>query len=214
VSEGQGCREKALKLLAAENACIKPDSARRRLWKLVRDLRALEKGISRELEVGELMVAFNEWHRLSQPFLNPAKTRDEYLTAFLAAFRKVRVPTGEGETNKKALEAVSKLPASKLPMIPGMPDALETLRRFAALHCEMSRLCGGNTYFLSCRDTAKAVPGTSYQAASEINRALERLGVVRIVHLGDSRPNGKATEFRCLLSQSEKGAEADPGIEI
>jgi hypothetical protein len=214
VSEGQACREKALKILATHNACTKPDSARPRLWQLVRDLRAAEKRLNRELQVAEMMIAFDEWHRRSQPFLDPAHTRDDYLPTFLAAFRKVRVPTGEGETNKKALEAVSQLPASKLPIIPGMPDAPESLRRVAALHREMSRICGGNTYFLSCRDAAKAVPGLSYQAACDINGALERLRVVKIVRLGDSRPNGKASEFRYLLSQSEDGAEEHSEIEI
>jgi CHC2 zinc finger len=205
VSNGQG-REKALKALAARNACTKPNSARERLWKLVRDLKAVEKGIHRELEVAELLPAFNEWHRVSQPLLDPAKTRDDYLPAFLAALRKVRVPTGEGETNKKALEAVSKLPLSELPMIPGIPDAPESWRRVAALHCEMSRRSGGNTYFLSCRDTAKADPSLSHQSAYNINLALARLGVIGIVCVGDARPNGKASKFRYPLAQTEDGA--------
>ena len=205
VSNGQG-REKALKALAARNACTKPNSARERLWKLVRDLKAVEKGIHRELEVAELLPSFNEWHRVSQPLLDPAKTRDDYLSAFLAALRKVRVPTGEGETNKKALEAVSKLPLSELPMIPGIPDAPESWRRVAALHCEMSHRSGGNTYFLSCRDTAKADPSLSHQSAYNINLALARLGVIGIVCVGDARPNGKASKFRYPLAQTEDGA--------
>jgi CHC2 zinc finger len=211
MSNGQG-REKALKALAARRACTEPNSARERLWQLVRDLKAVEKGINRELKVAELVPVFNEWHRLSQAFLDPAKTREDYLASFLASLRKVRVPTGEGETNKKALEAVSKLPVSELPMIAGMPDAPESWRRVAALHREMSRRSGGNTYFLSCRDAANAFPGMSYQGACDLNRALERLGVVKIVRIGDRRPNGKASKFRYLLSQTEDGApQAEKG---
>jgi hypothetical protein len=205
MSNGQG-REKALKALAARNACTEPNSARERLWQLVRDLKAVEKGINRELDVAELVPAFNEWERLSEPFLDSAKTREDYLAALLASLRKVRVPTGEGETNKKALEAVSKLPSSELPVIPGMPDAPETWRRVAALHCEMSRRSGGSTYFLSCRDAANAFPGLRYQAASDINHLLERLGVIKIVRVGDARPKGKASKFRYLLAQTENGA--------
>jgi hypothetical protein len=119
------------------------------------------------------MIAFNEWHRRSQAFLDPAKTREHYLTEFLAGFRKVRVPTSKGDTINKALEVVLKLPVSKLPEISGIPDAPESLCRLAALHHEISRLTGGNTHFLSCRDAAKACPGLSYQLANEINRALE-----------------------------------------
>src|SRR5262249_53567273 len=59
MSNGQG-PEKVLKSLAARNACKEPNTARKRRFKLVRDLRAIEKGIGRELEIAELMVAFNE----------------------------------------------------------------------------------------------------------------------------------------------------------
>jgi hypothetical protein len=70
----------------------------------------------------------------------------------------------------------------------------------------MSRRSEGDTYFLSCRDAAKAAPGMSYQAACDINRALERLGVIKTVRVGDQRPNGKASEFRYLLPQTEDEA--------
>src|SRR5262249_1410611 len=82
-----GEKEEALKALAARNACTERNTARKRRFKLLRDLRALEKGIGRELEIAELLVAFNEWHRVSQPFLDPAKTPDYYLAAFLAELR-------------------------------------------------------------------------------------------------------------------------------
>jgi hypothetical protein len=215
MSNGQGLNgetEKVLKTLAAHNACTERNTARKRRFKLVRDLKAIETGIGRELEIADLMVAFNEWHRLSQPFLDPAKTRDDYLAAFLAELGKVRLPTGEGNTLKKALETVSKLLVSELPVIPGWPDAPESWRKIAALHRELSRLAGGKTYFLSCRDTAKASPGLSYQQACDINRALERLGVIKIVRAGDSRPGGKASQFRYLLSQTEDRApQAEEG---
>jgi len=80
-------------------------------------------------------------------------------------------------------------------MIPGYPNAPESWRRVAALHRELSWSCRGNTYFLSCRDGARAHPGLSYQAVSDINHTLERLGVIKVVRVGDQRPNGKASEF-------------------
>jgi hypothetical protein len=136
VSAGHG-PEMVLKTLAAKNACTGRNSARKRLWKLVRDLRAIEEGIGRGLEIANLMVAFNEWHQRSQPFLDPAKTLEHYLAEFLAGFRKVRVPTGKGDTINKALEAVSDRSADELPVIPGIPDAPESYRRLAALHHEI-----------------------------------------------------------------------------
>jgi len=132
------------------------------------------------------MPAFNEWHRLSQPFLDPAKTRDDYLAAFLAELGKVRVPTGEGDTLNKVRENVSKLPLSELPVIPGMPGAPESWRRLTALHRELSRRCANGIYFLSYRDAAKVCEGVSYQQAHTITGALVRLGVSRL--LAKARP--------------------------
>jgi hypothetical protein len=199
MSNGQGL-EKELKALAARNVCTERNTAKKRRWKLARDLKAIEKGIGRELEIGELMPAFNEWHRVSQPFLDPGKTRDDHLASFLAELRKVRVPTGEGDTLNKALETVAKLSPDELPVIPGIPEAPESWRRLAALHRELSHLSGGETYFLTCRDAAKAFPGLSHQTAYNINLALARLGMIKIVRAGDSRPGGKASQFRYLLS--------------
>jgi hypothetical protein len=167
-------------------------------------LRAVEERIARPLSNGGLIQVFNEWYRLSQTFLDPGKTREDYLAMFLAEPGKVRVPTGECDTIRKALETVSKLADSELPVI---PDAPENWRRLAALHRELSRLAANGTYFLSYRDAAKVCDGLSHQFAHTITFALARLGVIKIVRKGQARLNGgKAAEFRYLLSQTENGA--------
>ena len=203
MSNGQGL-EKELEGLATRNACSERNTDRERRWQLVRDLRAVEERIGRKLTNGELMQAFNEWYRVSQAFLDRGKTREDYLAMFLAELTKVRIPTGEGETIKKALECVSKLSVSELPVILGVADALESWRRIAALHRELSRLATNKTYFLSCRDAAKVYQGLSKSEAATINRALARLEVIEIVRVGDQRRNGKASQFRYLLPQTEK----------
>jgi hypothetical protein len=137
-------------------------------------------------------------------FLDRRRTFDDYLAAFLAKPAKVRIPTGEGDTLNKALKAVAKLSVSELPAIPGIPDALESLRRVAALHRELSRLCGGKKYFLTCRDAAKASSGLSHQKAYNINLALGQLGVIEVVRAGDPRPGGRASYYRYLLPQTGK----------
>jgi hypothetical protein len=199
MSNGQG-PEKELKSLAARNACNQRNTAKKGLWQIARDLRAVEKRIGRKLSNSELALTFDEWHRLSQPCLDPKKTRDDYLAAFLAKPAKVRIPTGEGDTLNKALETVAKLSPDELPVIPEIPHASERLRGVAALHRELSRLCGGKTYFLTCRDTAKVFPGLSHQAAWNINDALAQLGVVEVVRAGDPHPGGRASQFRYLLA--------------
>src|SRR5215471_12033116 len=169
-----------LRALASRNACTERNTARKRRFKLVRDLRAVEKGIGRELDIGELMPVFDEWHRLSQPFLDPVKTHDDYWIAFLAELEKVRVPTGEGAL-AKALDNVSKLSLDQLPVIPGYANAPEKCRRLMALHRELHRLSANGSYFLSYRDAAKACNGLSHQEAHTITvGVLVRYGVVKI----------------------------------
>jgi hypothetical protein len=207
VSEGQGL-ETELKDLAARNACAKRSSARKRQWQLARDVKAFELRLARGLNNAELMQVFNEWFRLSQPFVNLAKPQGDYFAAFLKQLTKVRVPTGGGAITE-ALEGVLKLSDSDLPVIPDYADAPTSWRRIAALHRELSRRSTktDKTYFLTCRDAAKAVPGMNHQTAYDINFALVRFGVIEIVRVGDPRPKGKASEFRFLLSQRENGAE-------
>ena len=191
--------EKRLMELASCNACIAPNTARKRRWKLLRDLHALQKRISRNVASDELIKTFEEWYRVSQPNLDRKKTRNDYLAAFLAELGKVRVPTGEGDALKKALGHVLTFSVFDLPVLPEMAHAPDSWRRLAALHRELARQSANDTYFLSCRDAAKAHPSLNKDSANTINRALDRLGVIKLLHVGDSRPGGNASEFRYLL---------------
>jgi hypothetical protein len=188
--------EKELEELAKSNACITRHTARTRRWKLERDLIAVEKRISRKLRSEELMKTFNKWHRTSLPHLDPKKTRDVYLGAFLAELGKVRVPTGEGEALKRALASISTL---SLPELPEIDDVAESWRVLGALHRELARQSANGTYFLSCRDAAKAHQSLNKDSANTINHALAQLGVITPVRVGENRPGGKASEFRYLL---------------
>ena len=195
--------------LALRNACTKRDTGRRKRWQLERDLKAVGKRIARELNLEELIPTFEKWYSLSRPHLDPKKNRDDYLAKFLAELGKVRVPTGEGEALKKALERVSTLSVPELPILPQMAEAPETWRRLAALHRELARQSANGTYFLSCRDAAKAHPGLNKDSANTINHALIRLGVIEPVRVGDARPGGKASEFRYFLPLSGQADEID-----
>src|SRR5262249_42516895 len=126
-----------LKVLAAHNACTGSMRPEESSWQLARDLKAVAKRIGRKLSVVELMLTFDEWHQLSEPFLHAEKTRDQYWMDFLAQLQKVRVPAGEGTINE-ALQYVSKLTEAELPVIPGYSNGLEP-RRIAALHRELAR---------------------------------------------------------------------------
>jgi hypothetical protein len=217
VSEGQvldGELDKLLKTLAAQNACTQLNTARTRRFKLLRDLKATQKQIRRKLQPGELTIAFDEWHRLSLPFLDSAKTRDHYEAKFLSEFSKVRFATGDGRL-MAALESVAKLSPDQLPEIPDKPNAPENWRRLAALHCELSRLRGKPTHFLAYRDAARVFDGMSHQEAHAITGALETLGVIKIVSKGKKGLNSKkAAEFRYLLRDTEGAEEEDAGFDL
>lgn len=202
VSNGQGL-EKELQALAAECACTRAeDRASGKLFELARGVKALEKQSGWRLETSERLFVFTKWHDASQSFLDHTK---DYLAEFLAGIPKVRVPRGEGDTINKAVEKVLKLSVFELPTIVQVPGAPETWRRIFALHCELSGVSTkkGKTYFLSSRDAAKVCPGLSHQTAANIDLALAEVGAIEVVRAGDKRKGGKATEFRCLLPQSD-----------
>jgi CHC2 zinc finger len=211
VSNGQGIDkelEKELKGLAASNACTRAgDRAQRKRFKLARDVRGFEVELGRKLDTPELVLY--EWHRFSQPFLNPAETRDDHLAAFLAELAKVREPTSEADKLQKALENILKLLPDQLPTLSSVPEKFrEKYRRLGALHREMSRLCEGKIYFISYRDAAKVCDDLSHQEAHTITYGLVTLGVIEIVSKGKAGVNSrKAAEFRYLLSQGENGAQ-------
>jgi CHC2-type zinc finger protein len=214
VSEGH-YRHPALKGYAVLNACTEPNTAKKRRWNLLRELKALESRIGRPLEMAEVLVSFDEWHRRSLPFLDPAKTRADYLAAFLGELGKVRVPWGEGETLRKAMENVLKLSLHQLPAIPSLPEAPETWRRLLALHRELSRLSANGIYFLSYRDAAEVCGGLTHQSAHTITAALETLGAIKIVAKGKAGSTSrKAAEFCYLLSHDDNGAQADHDGEV
>jgi hypothetical protein len=203
VSEGQGLEEE-LKRLATANACTCAEAkAEKKRFKLARDLRGLQRKIGRKLTTAEMRVASDEWERISLPFLD--WNGDDHFAMLVAEVTKVRVPTGEGDTLNKALEAVSKLPDADLPEIPGYKDARKAMRKLAALHREISRLSGGTVYFLSYRDAAKVYDGLNSSSAHTTTLALECFGVIKIVSKGKAGLNSrKAAEFRYLLPIEQK----------
>jgi len=129
--------------------------------------------------------------------LDPKKARDDYVTAYFSELGKVRVPSGEGGALNRALDRISSVPPVDLPEL---ADAPESWRKVATLHRELARQSANGTYFLGCRDAAKAHHSLNKDSANNVNHALAQLGVIVPVRVGDARPGGKASEFRYLLS--------------
>jgi hypothetical protein len=189
--------EKELVELARRHACCTSGTARKQRWKLLRDVAALEKRIFRKLTPTEHMKTVEIWYSTSKPYLDPKKARDDYVTAYFSEVGKVRVPKGEGEALNRALDRILSVPLVDLPEL---VDAPESWRKVATLHRELARQSANGTYFLGCRDAAKADHSLNKDSANNINHALAQLGVIVPLRVGDARPGGKASEFRYLLS--------------
>jgi hypothetical protein len=188
--------QKELVELARRHTCCTSDTAREKRWKLLRDVAAVEKHILRKLTPTEHMKIVEAWYSASEPHLDPKKTRDDYIAAYFGEMGKVRVATGEGEALNRALAQISSVPLVDLSEF---VDAPESWRKVATLHCELARQSANGTYFLGCRDAAKAHHSLNKDSANNVNRALAQLGVIESVRIGDARPGGKASEFRYLL---------------
>lgn len=209
VSRGQevnGKLENELQSLATSNACMDAkDVPEEKRFKLARDIRGLEERRGQELTAGEVTETCTQWHWLSGSYAG--NTCAYHLENLLAELTKVRVPTGEGNTLNKALEAVSRLSVSELPSMPGLPEADEARRRLLALHRELARLSTSGKYFLSYRDAAKVHHSLSHQDAHTITHAFARLGMIKLVSKGKAGVNSrKAAEFRNLLPDTAKAA--------
>ena len=189
--------QKELNELAERHACGASGTARDQRWRLLRDVAALEKRISRKLTASEHMKTVETWYSASKPNLDPKKMRDDYITAYFGEISKVRVPTGEGKALNRALACISTVPLVDLPELVNAP---ESWRKVATLHRELARQSANGTYFLGCRDAAKADHSLNKDSANNINHALAQLGDIVPVRVGDARPGGKASEFRYLLS--------------
>ena len=205
--------EEELKALGAKNACTPGCSVSKRQFKLARGLKAFARRTGHQLTPAEIRIASDEWCRLSEPFLDPAKSPEDYFISLLAQITKVQKPTGE-DTITEALAAVAKLSASELPTIPKWPDAPENVRRVVAVHRELHRRSTkpDKRYFLDYRHAAEAGKGLTPQKAHDITSVLSDFGVIEFVSKGKPGMNsGKAAEFRYLVSDSENGAEEDDG---
>ena len=210
--EGQSL-EAELRALAVKNACTPGCSVSKRQFKLARGLKALARQINCQLTPAEIRIASDEWCRLSQPFLDPEKSREDYFISLLAQITKVQKPTGE-DTITEALAAVAKLSESELPTIPKWPDAPENVRRVVAVHRELHRCSTepDKRYFLDYRHAAEAGKGLTPSKAHDITSVLPDFGVIEFVSKGQPGMNsGKAAEFRYLLPMNENGAEEDDG---
>ena len=223
VNSGNGQHESyplstELKAIGSKNACTEKEvawkgAATRSQFQLVRDLAAQEKKLGRKLQADEIRIASDAWRESS----NTEVGSYECFEAILATLDKVRIPTGEGETLRKASEALAKIPDAELPVIPGAPDAPVTRRKVLAFHREVDRFSNGKTYFLSCRSIAKAT-GLSIQGASNATKALVRLGHLHVAPGWKVGPGVRATRFlrnteltKDTSTSGEQGDKVDRG---
>jgi hypothetical protein len=126
---------------------------------------------------------------------------DKHLAHFLREIDKVKKPIGGDVAFRRMIQTVAKLPVDELPVISGFEDGGPiSWRRIAALHRELAKQANGGVYKLSCRDTADALEGWSFQDAFALNDALVEAGVITKAENGAAgKRKGVATKWRYLL---------------
>jgi len=130
---------------------------------------------------------------LSQPYLDPEQTEDDYFSEFMANYRRAKVPIGK----PMFLAALETAKTATTP-----PQVVEvystpTIHLLARLCRELQRLWGDEPFPLSCRHVAPFL-GVTFQTANKWLRGLEGCGFIKTVVKG-SEGAKRASQFRYLL---------------
>jgi hypothetical protein len=152
-----------------------------RLFLLARALLAVEAHTGHTLSPAELMTAFTRWHDtgLQTGQLDPAKTRDNYLTKFMSAKAKAKKPLGPildfeaviAELNTRPLPPEAALFESDPP------------QRLVGLCKLLQEHAGDAPFFLACRKAASAI-GLAHTEAANYLSALVGVGLLTEISKG------------------------------
>ena len=151
------------------------------LFLLARALLAVEVHIGRKLAPAEMLDVFDRWHatgmRTGQ--LDPAKTREDYLTKFMSAKSKAKKPLGLILDFEAVIAELNSRP------LPPEADCFESdpPRRLVGLCKLLQELAGDAPFFLSCRKAASVIDIKHTEAANYLS-AMVGLGLLTEISKG------------------------------
>ena len=161
-----------------------------RLFLLARALLAVEAHTGWTLTPAELMAAFNRWHDtgLQMGQLDPAKTRDDYLTKFMSAKSKAKKPLGPVLDFEAVIAELNTRP------LPPEADYFESdpPRRLVGLCKILQEHAGDAPFFLACRKAASAI-GLAHTEAANYLSALVGVGLLTEISKGKG---ARASRYR------------------
>jgi hypothetical protein len=203
------------------------------LFKLARLVRTYESVAGRPATKGELQFVFERWAERARQFWRPELTRDDYYAEFLTAYSYAEMGLHENPLDL----AVSCAKTGPLPKVPSFTD--KRIRLLVAICRELQKLTCANPFYLPTRKLGEVL-GAHWTQVARWLRALEVLDIIHLApgeirrrggtrspryHYGpaiaasgalSAKTDGKASEFRYLLSEGDNGAQAghDPEVQI
>jgi hypothetical protein len=152
-----------------------------RLFLLARALLAVEAHTGRTLNPAELLDAFNRWHDtgLQTGQLDPAKTREDYMTKFMSSKSKARKPLGPILDFEAVIAELNTKP------LPPEADFFESdpPRRLVGLCKLLQEHAGDAPFFLACRKAALAI-GLQHTEAATYLSSFVGLGLLTEISKG------------------------------
>jgi hypothetical protein len=170
------------------------------LFRLARELKA----ITPAAEFGHLRPIVERWHQRALPVI-ATKPFLETWADFVQAWRRVRVPAGQGALDLALQRAAAAAPPERaLTLYGGGPIVL-----LVALCCELQHINGADEFFLDCR-TAGRLIGVNHTTAWRYLAVLCADGVLKAGEqgsYGSGSATGKASRYRYLDAGSGSSAQ-------
>ncbi len=161
----------------------KPHTSNKMLHELAREVKGKEKRRGKKLGAAVYKTIFDNWERVSQPFLQAGH---DYFTEFLAKLDCVAVP--KGETLQTAFErAKRREPPSKVLM-----NSQRGVRLLASLCRELQEIGGDQPIMLHQMSIAKLFGFSHHRNISNWIKALKTLDLLKP---GDPWSRGKTARY-------------------
>ena len=174
------------------------NTSHRNLCKLAGALLAVEQNTGSQLDNLEVCEAFDQWHALSLPFLNPKQSKDDYLLEFLDARANVKNPLQKSAADV-AWERAANAPIPPEAVERGLSDP--PICRMIAFCRELQLLHGNEPFFLSPYTVQRFFNQANHSTAAYWLGGLCELGILTKIAPGSPRVWAASYKFNFVRPQ-------------
>ena len=170
----------------------------KRLFRLARGVKALEKVRGAVFPQPELHAILDAWYGQAVRFLREDQSRDEYWFEFLYGYDRVKYPFGEGVVAQAWDRAQKSLP----PKIAEQFENPQT-RLLVKLCRELQRGAGNAPFYLSCRTVAGLFHHATHTTGARWLYGMCRTKIIEEIEKGGPNTN-KASRYKYLHPLDEE----------